>query len=209
VLGGPLTTDNCLTRANVKAYPCVATGQSAVAASLALRQKLGGDVGKIAALELVLADYPIVRRQAAEPERLDPQTKESADHSFTFCTAVTLLDGAMGTAQFEHERWHDPAVRALMAKITLGFDAGWLARAPNSYPASLVARLADGSEQRVDMPYPPGASSGGLDRQTVIDKFHDVACAALDRAQRERVIEATLDLDRAPSPAALLAAARD
>lgn len=207
-LSAKLPADNCLIRANVKAYPCVATGQSSVAAAIELRRALAGAIADIASIELVMADYPIVRRQAVDPGRLDPQSKESADHSFTFITAAALLDGQLGIAQFAGERWHDPVVRALMAKITFSFDPSWSVRAPNAYPVSLIARLTDGSARRIDIPYPPGASRLGLDEAVVIDKFHDVTGAALDRRARDRLIAAAMGLDKSASPAALLDAAR-
>ncbi len=204
VLGAPLAAECCVDRAKIKAYPSLATSQAAVTAALELHRSLGAELARITKLEFLMADYPLLRRQAADPGRLDPQSKESADHSFPFLVAVALIDGALGLAQYENDRWHDPAVRALMAKISLGFDAGWARRAPHSYPATLIAHLADGSTRRAEVAYPPGAAPGGVAADAVIEKFHRVAADRLGTAQRERVIAEALALSQAASPERLL-----
>ena len=199
VLTAPLPRESCVDRAKIKAYPCLATAQAAVAAALELHRTLGADVARVARLDFVMADYPLLRRQAGDAGRLDPHSKEAADHSFPFLVAVALLDGALGEAQFAGERWHDPAVRALMGKITLGFDPAWPQRAPRSYPATLIAHLAGGGERKAEVPYPPGAGPEGVTPESVTEKFHRVTAERLDGAGRERVIAAALALDAAPS----------
>jgi 2-methylcitrate dehydratase len=203
VLSAPLAAESCVDRAKIKAYPSLATSQAAVTAALELHRALGSEVARIAKLDFIMADYPILRRQAADPGRLDPQSKESADHSFPFLIAVALIDGALGLAQYDNDRWHDPKVRALMAKISMGFDPDWVRRAPQSYPASLTVHLEDGGTRRAEVPYAPGAAPGGVTADAVIEKFHRVA-DRLGAAARERVIAEALGLAQAASPQRLL-----
>ena len=205
VLSAPLESESCVDRAKIKAYPALATSQAAITAALELHRTLGPDIARLRRLDFVMADYPLLRRQAADPGRLDPQSKESADHSFPFLIAVALIDGALGLAQYEGERWHDPQVRAVMAKITMDFDKDWVRRAPRSYPATLVAHLEDGSTRRAEIAYPPGAAPGGVTADAVIDKFHRVAAGRLAAAARERIIAEALALPGSASPERLLA----
>jgi len=205
ILSEPLGAESCVDRAKIKAYPALATSQAAITAAFELHRTLGPDIARMRRLDFVMADYPLLRRQAADPGRLDPQSKESADHSFPFLVAVALIDGALGLAQYEGERWHDPQVRAVMAKITMDFDADWVRRAPRSYPATLVAHLEDGSTRRAEIAHPPGAAPGGVTADAVIDKFHRVAADRLAAAARERIIAEALALPRSASPERLLA----
>jgi 2-methylcitrate dehydratase len=190
-------------RANVKAYPCLATGQCAVAAALALREAVP-DVAAIERIDVIMADYAFIRRQQADPGRARPQSREAADHSFPFLVAVALLDGTLGPAQFDDERWRDPAVTALMDRVSMRTDAALNARAPGSYPCVLRATLRDGGERSAEVLYPPGHAHGGLTEAAVVEKFHAVA-AALDRSRRDRIIAAVGDFHRADDTDALTA----
>src|SRR5215203_518136 len=63
-----------------------------------------------------------IGRSCAISKHLDrryPQSREAADHSFTFLPAVALLDGELTLRQFENSRWKQPLVRRLMQRISL------------------------------------------------------------------------------------------
>jgi 2-methylcitrate dehydratase len=99
----PFPAETYILHANVKPYPCLVTGQAAVAAALLLHQRIGGEVDRLDSLRIVMADVPAVRIQQEDRGRWDPQTREAADHCFQFLVAVTLIDGAFGLRQFEGE----------------------------------------------------------------------------------------------------------
>jgi 2-methylcitrate dehydratase len=194
-------------RSNVKVYPCLATGQAAVAAALEVHKSLGGNVDGVRDVEIVMADYPFVRDQQDDPDRIRPRSREAADHSFQYLVAVALMDGAFGPAQFDGERWLDPRTVALMAKIRTCVDATLNVRAPNTYPCVVLVRDEKGCEHVSEILSPPGTSRGGIVEKDVVDKFHSVA-AALDRTKREDIVSAVLGLDRAASTDSLVAALR-
>src|SRR6185437_5912967 len=160
------------------------------AAALKLHAALGGDTANLVRIELVMANYPVVKRHQEDPGRLHPLSREAADHSFPFLVAVTLLDGVFGVAQFEGERWHDPEVNALMSKITMRRDTDWNARAPGAYPCGIRAQHRDGREFLFEVAYPPGFSRSGLDETAIVEKFHAVTAPFLEHAARERIVDA-------------------
>jgi 2-methylcitrate dehydratase len=198
-LTAPLPAEGTIMAANVKAFPCLATGQSVVAAGIEMHQRLGGAVDKVAGFKLVIPDTPGLRRQKDDPGRIKPTTREAADHSFNFLAAVSLIDGQFGLAQFDGERWNDPKVCALMAQLEIVPDASWNARAPDSFPCSLQVRREDGREHVVEVPYPPGFSRGRLDAATVIKKFHALTTPHLAQSARERIVEAAMTLEKSPT----------
>jgi 2-methylcitrate dehydratase len=206
-LTAPLTDDSYIMRANIKAYPCLATGQAIVAAGLALnrqvKSRLGGDLSRLKHIRVAMADMPFLRRQKDDPGRIDPSSREAADHSFNFLAAVALVDGEFGLAQFANERWNDPRVRAVMARLEIAVDAELNARAPGSFPCRMEARCDDGGTLTADIPDPPGFSRHGLDADAVKGKFNAVTAAHLDSPSRTRIIEAVMGLDRSPSCAPL------
>src|SRR5262249_34926816 len=142
---------------------------------------------------------------------------------FPFLIAVALIDGRLGPAQFDNERWNDPHVRSLMARITLKRDASLNRGADAGYPCAMrivldpprpgpreapparkLQRRARGiveHDPKQELPVSPDR----LDPAAVIDKFHGVA-ESVHRSQRQRIIDAVMEFDKAPSTAALDAA---
>jgi 2-methylcitrate dehydratase len=214
-LTAPLPRDSTIMRANIKAYPCLATGQAIVAAGIALNRQvksaLDGDVNRLKHIRIAMADMPFLRRQKDDPGRIDPTSREAADHSFNFLAAVAVLDGEFGLVQFANERWNDPQVRAVMTRLEIVVDGQLNAHSPGSFPCRIEAKCDNGSTLVADIPDPPGFSRHGLDADAVTRKFNAVAASHLDSGSRARIIEAVMGLDRSPSCADLtkaLAAAR-
>jgi 2-methylcitrate dehydratase len=201
----PILARSAITRAHVKTYPCINTGQNAVTAALKLHASLRDKAKKLSRIEIVMADYRVVKRHQEDPGRIHPLSREAADHSFPFLVAVTLIDGALGSAQFENERWHDPQVKALMSRIVMSRDANWNTRAPGAYPCTIRAFDVDGQEFLVEIP-PPGFSQSGLDETAVVEKFHSVTATVLDSAARKRIVDAVMEFHHSPSTATLDAA---
>ncbi|HYK78004.1 MAG TPA: MmgE/PrpD family protein [Micropepsaceae bacterium] len=206
VLTAPIPARSAVMRAHVKAYPCVNTAQSAVAAALRLHEILNGDVDRLSHVSIVMADYRVIKRHQDDPGRNHPQSREAADHSFPFLVAVTLIDGALGAAQFENKRWHDPKVKTLMSRIGMSRDARWNTRAPGAYPCTIQVRDSDGREHMAEVPYPPGFSLSGVDEAAVMAKFHAVAAPVLAPSARERIVDAVMDFHHSPSTGTLDAA---
>jgi 2-methylcitrate dehydratase len=205
-LCAPFPPDGAIMRAHVKAYPCVNTGQSAVAAALKLHELIGGNAAALSRIEITMADYKVTKRHQDDPARRDPLSREAADHSFPFVVAVALLDGRFGAEQFDNERWRDDSVRALMSRIVMRRDALWNARAPGSYPCAIVATDGHGRQHRVEVDYPPGYSRSGLDEAIVVDKFHAVTDRVLGPNARATIVDSVMEFDHCPSPDKLNAA---
>jgi 2-methylcitrate dehydratase len=199
----PLAAESYIMRSNIKAYPCLATGQAIVAAGLELSRQvqrdLKGDARRLKHIRVLMADMPFLRRQKDDPGRIDPNSREAADHSFNFLAAVALVDGEFGLAQFENERWNDPKVRAVMARLEIDCDAALGARSPGSFPCRMEAVTDDGKAYAVEIPDPPGFSRHGLDINAVTRKFNAVTAPHLDSRARERIIDAVMALDRSAS----------
>ncbi|HTK12391.1 MAG TPA: MmgE/PrpD family protein [Xanthobacteraceae bacterium] len=202
-LTAPLPDPPGILAANMKAYPCVATAQAMVDAALCLHAAVKGQIDAITSVTVTLADSAMMRRQQQEPARLDPTSRESADHSFTFAAAAALIDGAFGLAQFDNDRWTDPAVRALMGKITLTTSSRWDESAAGSYPCNIEIASANGTRHAREVAYPTGLSRGRLDMSAVEKKFSAITAGHLTAGQRDRIVEAVMGFDAAPDSTAL------
>jgi len=199
ILDAPLPDDSFIMRSAIKVFPCFAGGQSAVAAGIALHRRVGGNIDQLKTIRVALADLPIVRRWLADPGRIEPRSREAADHSLHFLIAIALNDGAFGLRQFDNERWIDPKVRALMARLDITTDADLTRHAAEAYPCALHATGHDGRLYDVEVLQPPGSSPNGLDTQTVLDKFAGVTERHLAPDARNRLVDAVMALDKAIS----------
>ncbi len=199
IFDAPLPDDSFIMRSAIKAYPCFAGGQSAVAAGIAMHRLAGGNVEQLKTIRVALADLPIVRRWLADPGRIAPRSREAADHSLHFLIAVALNDGAFELRQFDNARWTDSKVRALMARLAIATDADLTRRAGEAYPCAVHAIGHDGKPYDVEILEPPGFSPDGLDTQTVLDKFAGITERHLAPGSRNRIVDAVMALDKATS----------
>lgn len=180
---------------NIKSYPCLGSGQAAVAAALELRKQLADPLSQLERLDIRMADTPFVRSQVNDPQRDNPHSRETADHSFLYLVAVALLDGELTPLQFAEGRWFDPDVRALMARTALRNDAALDVYTPGAFPCAIEATLRDGRVLQAEMPYPPGNIHNPLGWEGVEAKFHRYARKALPEERRRAVVQGVKSLE--------------
>ncbi|HEY7298972.1 MAG TPA: MmgE/PrpD family protein [Xanthobacteraceae bacterium] len=205
-LTAPLAAESYIMHCHVKAYPCLATGQSIVAAGIDLNRQINGEVDRLDRITVAIADKPFLVRQKDDPGRINPASREAADHSFNFLAAVALIDGSFGLTSFDNQRWMDPKVHDLMARLDIVCDATLNPRAPGGFPCAMRATGRDGREYVAEVLDPPGFSRHGIDPAAVVNKFNAITSARLGKNSRDRIIEAVMALDTSPSSSALTAA---
>jgi 2-methylcitrate dehydratase len=201
-----LSAGSAIMAAHIKVYPCLVTGQSVVAAGLAMHRAVNGQVDRLSRIRVLMPDLAMLRRQMADPARTNPTSHEAADHSFNFLAAVSLVDGCFGLAQYDGERWNDTRVRALMSRIEIATDPDLDRSGQGGFPCAIRAIGTDGQHYAVDITATPGFSQGGLDADLVIAKFQSIVPAHLTRDRATRVIDAVMALDKSPSCGALVEA---
>lgn len=136
---------------HLKAYPAQYFTQPAIDAALGLR----GPIGSTPIRHIRVETFEFGRVAAADtPEKWQPRTRETADHSMPYCVAVALLDGTVGEHQFALSRIRADDVAALMQRIEVVEEPELNALYPGQVPACLRIELADGRvlEARVDNP---------------------------------------------------------
>ena len=175
----------------LKAHPCVIFAQTAVEAALQIYPQLNGHM--ITRVEARIADDPTMVTMTGDTDRGSPATKETADHSFSFVIAITLLEGELSLAQYEGQRWLDPTVRDLMGHITFTPDPSLNRHLP-AYPIALRVTLDDGQAQEAEVPYAPGQLKRPMSPEEVSAKFHRFAAPHLPPDRRRAVIEAVSNL---------------
>ncbi len=95
-------------KTSIKYWPAEYHSQSAIEAALSLRKEIGAGVEiKSMTIESHDASVDII---GSEPEKWRPETRETADHSLPYITAIAFIDGEITSKQFEAERFADPKI---------------------------------------------------------------------------------------------------
>ena len=118
----PLPTEGGSYRApetRLKYWPVEYNGQLPVWAALELRSQIDWRALEEIAIGVYAFCYTEI---GSEPEKWDPRTRETADHSLPYIFAKALVDGTITLAAFEEPSYRDPALRPLMNKIRVYLD---------------------------------------------------------------------------------------
>lgn len=188
----------------IKAYPCIGTAQTMVAAILEARAGLADPSREVARVEVAMADIPIVRAQAADQQRRYPESRESADHSFYYLAAAALAAGEISEAQFAPGRWLQPAMREAMARVTVRTDASLNKYTPGSYPAAVKLILHSGESREVEVAFPKGHPNNPMSPAEVEAKFRACARGRLSAARQDSVLAQARQLEKLASVAELM-----
>ncbi len=192
-----------LSESSIKYFPVQIHTQAGAAMALELRD--GFDLDELERIRI--QTYGVaVRNAAGEPEKWDPKTRETADHSLPYVVAVTLTDGALTPASFDDERIEDPVLRPLMRKIEVGEDP----EATRNYPAQQRARmeieLRSGRRLTRAADYPKGHSRNPLTDGELEQKFLGLTSGVLSRERQTILLERLWRFDELENPAPLFEA---
>src|SRR5262245_21119585 len=200
----PIRDSFRVSHVSIKAYPCIGTSQAMVAAVLQARAGIADPLKEIKQLEVRMADTPFVRGQVEDEDRRYPTSRETADHSFYYLAAAALMDGEMTQAQFEGERWMQPAVKSLMERMTIRTDASLNKYTPGSFPCVLELTTASGENRIVEVFYPKGHPKNRMSSAEVEGKFRGCTRPVLSQAQQTKIISRVHDLEQLSNVGELL-----
>ncbi len=139
-----------------------------------------------------------------EPEKWDPQTRETADHSIPFLVAMALQDGAVTPGSFTPQRIADPSLRALMSKMTMAEGPGFTERYPQQYNCRIVVTTSGGEKWEASTSYPKGHKHNPLSDREVDRKFTNLASAVLSEQQCSEALNLLWLIDDEPDMTRLL-----
>ena len=139
-----------------------------------------------------------------DPEKWQPATRETADHSFPYCVAVALVDGRVSMNSFSPKRLRDPRLHELMKKIHVVNVPELEYRYPTTMPTRLTIRTAKGSTYSRQIDQPLGHPGHPLSDQEVEEKLRRLASRRIDRAQLQRLLDAVWHLEEQQDIASIM-----
>jgi 2-methylcitrate dehydratase len=177
----------------IKFWPAEYHSQSAIDAALQMRDQIG-DVQRIARLDIHTfnAAVDIIGK---DPEKWRPKTRETADHSLPYCTAVALIDGDVTEQQFDDAHLADPKVLDLVSKIKVHRDPELNARYPRGIPNRLTVTLADGRQIVREVEFPRGHALNPMTDAEVEKKFRRMVQPRSGKDRADRILAACWKLE--------------
>ena len=203
-LGGEFAGDRdyMINKTSIKFWPAEYHSQSAIHAALELRKQVP-DPSQVQSLDIYSFDAA-VDIIGKDPEKWRPKTRETADHSLPYCTAVALVDGDVTLDSFSDARLRDESLLALVAKIKIHRDAALTARYPRGIPNRLELTLADGKKLVAENEFPRGHDQNPMTDPEVESKFRRMAAGRLSAQQQDQILGLCWKLDQLPNVGELL-----
>src|SRR5437899_7954553 len=127
---------------SIKYWPAEYHSQSAIEAALFLREQIG-DVSQITSVNIESHDAS-VDIIGSEPEKWRPETRETADHSLPYITAIALIDGKVTEQQFQPSRFTDPAIWKFLENVKVTRNAELSSLYPGAVANIVHVTLKDG-----------------------------------------------------------------
>ncbi|MGC8566412.1 MAG: MmgE/PrpD family protein [Caldisphaera sp.] len=180
---------------SIKYWPVEYHAMSAVDAALKIKEKAGSltpkDIKKVD-VKTFQVSYNIIVK---DPEKWDPKTRETADHSLPYIIAVALLDGNVWLTTFHEERYLAKDVREVLSKMKVEVDPEHDKFYPTGIKNTIKVELSDGRVFEESSTYPPGHFKNPLSREGVVNKFKKVTEGKLYENNVNKLIDIVWNLE--------------
>ena len=182
-------------RTIIKKYNAEIHSQATLEAALELRREHNLRPEEIERVEIDTFDVAFhIIGGGEEGEKKTIRTKEEADHSLPYMTAVALLDGQVLPEQYRQDRIEAGDVQALLRKVVVRERPEYSARFPEAMPCDVRIHAGGDVFENHKGDY-EGFHTRPMRWTTVAEKFHRLAAPFADRALREELIAAVHALE--------------
>lgn len=181
-------------RTNLKFFPSEYHSQAPLWIALELRKKV--TVADIAAVN-VQTYYTAWSEIGSEPEKWDPQSRETADHSLPYLLALGFTDGRITVDSFSAERMRDPALRQLMNRIKIVENKEFTQQFPGKMITEIEVLTQQGQRLVETAHYSKGHTKNPMSDADVEAKFGILCEGLLQPPQQEALRNAVWHIDEA------------
>src|SRR6266480_4953624 len=172
---------------SIKYWPAEYHSQSAIEAALFLREQID-DPSQITSVHIESHDAS-VDIIGSEPEKWKPETRETADHSLPYITAIALIDGDVTDRQFQPERFTDPAIWKFLENVKVTRNAELSALYAVAVANILHVTLKDGKTLTKRVDYPLGNAKNPVSDGELERKFLRLVEPAMGRDHCAKILD--------------------
>lgn len=136
---------------------------------------------------------------STEPEKWDPKTRETADHSIPYLVAVALQYGGITPNTFSPQRIQDPGLRSLINKMTIQEELEFTKKYPGEYNCRIEITGKSGQRIAAHTALPKGNRFNPLSDSEVEAKFRNLASQELRKSSCDRTLALAWSLEELAS----------
>jgi 2-methylcitrate dehydratase len=194
----PQAGDFRIMKISLKPYPVEGMTPAMVEAAIALKSEYDLKPAEIESIR-IFAHEEAVTKPSWDDQKLSPTNKETADHSFYYCTAVGLVAGECTSEQFEPHWLQNAEVAQLMKRCTLEAQPSLTTLfKQGARPAAVEVKTTRGVFRR-EVLYPKGDPHNPMTWDDVTKKFLRQAEDRIGRTNAMEMVERTASLERESS----------
>ncbi len=181
---------------SIKYWPVEYHAMSAVEAALKVREELGSlsaDRIKSVTVDTFTVGYNIIVK---DPEKWDPRTRETADHSLPYIVAAALLDGNVWLDTFRPQRYLAEDVRKVLKVMKVSINPDHDKLYPTGIKNTVTVETTDGYRASASSTYPPGHFKNPLSREGVEAKFKRLTGQRLGEQRASDALQLLWEIDK-------------
>src|SRR6266446_7129888 len=178
----------------LKFFPAEIHSQTSIWAALEARKEIENPEG-ILSMEIASheAGYTILGK---DPEKWNPLTKETADHSLPYIVGMALLEGKIDNSTYSEKKFREPKILDFLKKITVVEDKTLSAMYPEAVANRVTVKLASGKVVSKQVDYHKGYPKNPMSDSEVEEKFQKLTRRILDRSRARRILDAVWNLEK-------------
>jgi 2-methylcitrate dehydratase len=189
-------------KTSIKYWPAEYHSQSAIESALFLRKEIK-DLSTVKSMVIESHDAS-VDIIGSEPEKWKPQSRETADHSLPYITAVALIDGEITDKQFEPARFTEPGIVKFLESVKVKRNDELSAIYAEAVANIVHIELTDGRTLTKRVDYPLGNAKNRLKDSELEGKVMALVKPALGETGVKKIFDHGWKLDEAPGVTELM-----
>ena len=156
-------------------------------AAIEVRAKVGSldDIADIHVETLATA----IRLMAGDPQKWEPETRETADHSMPYTVAVALTYGDVADEHFDAAHLRDPKLRALTRLVRVSEWDEANRRMPEAMLCRVTVTMRDGTRHEAHVEYHRGHWRNPMSDSEVEAKYRRMAVKLLPSERVDALAE--------------------
>ena len=189
--GEPFKISEC----TIKRFPLGLYSQTVVQAALEARDKVPNfDVDEVAEVNIRTLTRAI-NIMADDEEKWDPKTRETADHSMPYTTAVARTYGFVNQNHFDDEYIRNEKLLSLTSKVKIEESEEANLRVPEAMLCYMDVVMKSGEKYSSEVPYHKGHYKNPMTDEEVEFKFRSLVKDLLSPAQTDELLTRLWDLE--------------
>lgn len=180
-------------RTGIKYFPTEYHSQIPLELILRLRERVAPEDVEQVHVETYHLAYSEI---GSEPQKWDPKTRETADHSLPYMLAAALQDGCISLATFDMERIRNPGLRPLMNRIKVSENPEFTGAFPRAMTNRIEIVTKTGQRLIEHGRYPKGHFENPMSDAEVETKYRGLCHERLSEERSESLLSALWGLDR-------------